>query len=309
MIIGRRPFLKLLGGVGLAAGGYLGVNEMTSGRWLYDPEELTAARNKFFGIVDYQTMYEIQQQYGEESDEETGVAGTGDIKPSDIHHLAGVGACSISGHNGVPSGVLSMAVTGEFDADAINDPADESQMLEEQDPDGPGGYTYWKADIPSDSTTAGSGASGSETDSTDEPDFAPENLAMGVKKGQFVTGAVHAPEAKETTSMDAVTKMIAAKKRGGGVSGPDLLTADDEYDSIRSQFGPNPTFLFGAIVDPALVALSVAMSEIILGFAGGFARPAGGFADAVTVFLEQWVEDLRAAPSAGPSTPKKRRRR
>jgi hypothetical protein len=108
---------------------------------------------------------------------------------------------------------------------------------------------------------------------------------------------VRAPEA-DVESVDAVRKMISSKN--GSVGHARYLTDDPDYDNIRSQFDSDPTFLFGALVDPALVTLSTALSEISMGFLGGLGGPAGGgVADAISAVIDAWFAELAAGAIGG----------
>ncbi|MEF8873004.1 MAG: hypothetical protein V5A41_15380 [Haloarculaceae archaeon] len=274
MELGRRAFLKLAGGAAATATGYVGYEELNGGKWLFDPETLTAARNKFFGLVDYGTLYEVVEEYSDDSLDEVETP-SGSLDPADLDQFAGVGSVSISGDNGVPTGVFAGAVAGSFEADIVEGPAEERSEIESAG--GAGGYNLWTAEVPS-------------VDSS-ELSLEPENVALGTRDGAVVGGAVRAPEA-DLDSTDAVRKMISAKNGSAGHAR--YLTNDQDYDSIRSQFDSNPTFLFGAMVDPALMTLSTAINEIVLGFVSGAAGPAGGFVDAANVLVQEWVEDLRA---------------
>jgi len=284
----------------VASGGYVAYDEANGGRWLYDPGQLTAARNKFFGLLDFGTLYEVQQEYGESDEEGVGVMGTEDIDPSEIETVAGVGSMSVSGDNGVPTSVFSAGVSGTFDADPINEAADEGPMFDEVDEPPVDDHRFWEADLRSDSGGSEETSVQGESSSPIEDDaFQPQSLALGVDQGQMVAGTVRAPEADDVTATRAVETMIRSKRSGGGVNGPDLLTGDDQYESIRSQFDSDPTFLFGGLLDPALVTMSVAATDIVLGFAGDLGGPAGGVTNAVSVFLEQWLEDLRGGAIGG----------
>ena len=281
MELGRRAFLKLGGSAAAAATGYAGYEELNGGKWLFDPATLTAARNKFFGLVDYSTLTEVAKEHSDTSFDDIETP-SGTLDPEEIDQFAGVGSMSISGDNGVPTGVFAGSVSGSFEADIVEEPAEESSDVEEAGR--AGGYTLWTADVPSEAASS-------------EFSVTPETMALGTKNGAAIGGAVRAPEA-DVESVDAVKKMISAKN--GGVGHAPYLTADADYKSIRGQFESNPTFLFGAMVDPATVTLSTAISEISLGFLGGFAGPAGGgVADAVSVFIEEWFEDLRAGAIGG----------
>jgi len=138
------------------------------------------------------------------------------------------------------------------------------------------------------------GQSGSN--STSEFDFSVPNIGLGTRDGASVAGAVRAPDA-EVKSLDAVTQMISAKK--GGVGHAKYLTNDGDYESIRSQFDSNPTFLFGGIVDPAIVAWSQALTEIIVGVAGEAAGPAGAATDAVSAISDILIAELSAGAVGG----------
>lgn len=274
MELGRRVFLKLAGGAAATAGGYAGYEEVNGGKWLFDPGTLTAARNKFFGLVDYSTLYDVVEEYSDESLDDVETP-SGSLDPADLDQFAGVGSVSISGDNGVPTGVFGGAVSGSYEADIIEGPAAESSEIEEAGT--AGGYNLWTTEVP-------------EEDSS-ELSLQPETVALGTRNGATVGGAVRAPEAN-IESTDAVRKMVSAKK--GSVGHARYLTEDGSYDAIRSQFDSNPTFLFGAIVDPALMTLSTAINEIVLGFASGAAGPAGGVVDAVNVLVQEWFEELQA---------------
>ena len=281
MELGRRAFLKLGGSAAVAATGYAGYEEINGGKWLFDPATLTAARNKFFGLVDYETLYEVAQEYSE-SDLDEVETPSGTLDPADLDQFAGVGSMSISGDNGVPTGVFAGGVSGSFEADIVEGPAKESSEIE-----GAGtasGYNLWTAEVPSDSGST-------------ELSMAPKTLAMGTKNGAAIGGAVRAPEAN-VESVDAVKKMISSKN--GGVGHAKYLTNDGDYETIRNQFDSNPTFLFGALVDPAMVTLSTALSEISVGFLGGLGGPAGGgVADAVSAFIDAWFAELAAGAVGG----------
>lgn len=330
MPIGRRTLLKLIGGVGVAATGYAGYQEMTDGRWLYDPAQLTAARTKFFGIVDYATLYKVAEEYSD-ADVDDEVSSFAD--PDEIETIAMVGSSSISGDNGVPTSVFTAAMDGSFDVGEITDAAEEMDDVSEErgDDNRFNGYRLWELSIPDEGSSAFSELASSdgadalaetaaryshnedeetERPEDDEPEIPadgpsmpsslPESAALATKEGGLVGGLVRAPEADKITSMKAVKTMIRSKRNGGGVTGPDLLTADGDYESIRSQFDSDPTFLFGAMLDPAMVTLSTAVTEIALGFVGGAVPAAGdGTADAVSVMMEAWVEDLRAGAIGG----------
>lgn len=281
MELGRRAFLKLGGSAAVAATGYAGYEEVNSGKWLFDPATLTAAHNKFFGLVDYGTLYEVAQEYSD-TDLDSVETPSGELDPSDLDKFAGVGSMSISGDNGVPTGVFAGGVSGSFEADIIEGPAEESSDIERAG--SASGYNLWTGEVPS---AASSG----------ELSMAPENLAMGTKNGAAIGGAVRAPEAN-VQSVDAVKKMISSKN--GGVGHAKFLTNDPDYDNIRSQFDSEPTFLFGALVDPAMMTLSTALSEISVGFLGGVGGPVGGgAADAVSAFIDAWFAELAAGAVGG----------
>lgn len=274
MELGRRAFLKLVGGTAATATGYAGYEEINGGKWLFDPETLTAARNKFFGLVDYSTLYEVVEEHGDGSLDEVETP-SGSLDPADLDQFAGVGSVSISGDNGVPTGVFAGAVSGSYEADIIEGPAAESSEIERAGT--AGGYTLWTSEVP-------------DVDAS-ELSLQPESVALGTRDGATVGGAVRAPEAN-IDSTDAVRKMISAKN--GSVGHARYLTKDQNYDAIRSQFDDDPTFLFGAMVDPALMTLSTIINEIVMGFVSGAAGPAGGFVDAVNVIVQEWFESLQA---------------
>jgi hypothetical protein len=281
MELGRRAFLKLGGSAAVAATGYAGYEEINGGKWLFDPATLTAAHNKFFGLVDYGTLYEVAQEYSE-SDLDDVETPSGTLDPADLDQFAGVGSMSISGDNGVPTGVFAGGVSGSFEADIIEGPAKESSEIERVGT--ASGYNLWTAEVPSASEST-------------ELSIAPKNLAMGTKNGAAIGGAVRAPEAN-VESVDAVKRMISSKN--GGVGHAKYLTNDGDYETIRNQFDSNPTFLFGALVDPAMVTLSTALSEISVGFLGGLGGPAGGgVADAVSAFIDAWFAELAAGAVGG----------
>lgn len=281
MELGRRAFLKLGGSAAVAATGYAGYEEINGGKWLFDPATLTAAHSKFFGLLDYGTLYEVAQEYSD-TDLDSVETPSGELDPSDLDKFAGVGSMSISGDNGVPTGVFAGAVSGSFEADIIEGPAEESSDIERAGSTGE--YSLWTAEVPS---AAGSG----------ELSMGPKNLAMGTKSGAAIGGAVRAPEAN-VESVDAVEKMISSKN--GGVGHAKFLTNDPDYDNIRSQFDSDPTFLFGTLFDPALVTLSTALSEVLVGLAGGIGGPVGGgAADAVSAFVDAWFAELAAGAIGG----------
>ena len=282
MELGRRAFLKLGGSAAVAATGYAGYEEINGGKWLFDPATLTAARNKFFALVDYGTLYEVAQEY---SNAELDAVDTpsGELDPSELDQFAGVGSMSISGDNGVPTGVFAGGVSGSFEADIVEGPAKENSEIERTGT--AGGYNLWTAEVPN------------VSESSSQLSMAPKRLAMGTKNGAAIGGAVRAPEAN-VESVDAVRKMISSKN--GSVGHAKYLTNDSDYATIRNQFDSNPTFLFGALVDPALVTLSTALSEISVGVLGGLGGPAGGgVADAVSAFIDAWFAELAAGAVGG----------
>jgi hypothetical protein len=189
---------------------------------------------------------------------------------------------SISGDNGVPTGVFAGGVAGSFDADIVEGPAEERSEIERAGTAGE--YNLWTAEVPTVSVSS-------------QLSVAPKRLAMGTKNGAAIGGAVRAPEAN-VESVDAVRKMISSKN--GSVGHAKYLTNDSDYATIRNQFDSNPTFLFGALVDPALVTLSTALSEISVGVLGGLGGPAGGgVADAVSAFIDAWFAELAAGAVGG----------
>lgn len=293
MNIGRRELLKLGGGgILLTTTGYAGYQEVRGGSWLYDPGTLTAAYNKYFALVDYETLYELQEEYGGESVGEVDGPTGSSFDPAELEQVAAVGSASISGDNGVPTGLVSLAATGSFDVDPVEDAAAESPEVDELDGEYDG-FTLWDAPIPDEELSAPMDSdpdtvSGAETDAPDLS-LQPESAAFGTRDGAVLSSTVMAPKA-DIESVDGVTTMIDA--RDGGVSGPDLMTDDPHYESIRGQFDSSPTFLFGATLDPASVTLAVAAYQFVLGFAGGFGEAAGSL-------LDQWVADLRAVAAGG----------
>lgn len=293
MDLGRRELLKLGGGAAVGAVGIEGYRGATSGSWVYDPAELTAARNKYFARIDYETFYELQREYDTPPEEVTTPTGSS-FDPAELTRFAAVGSASISGHNGVPTSQLSIATAGSFERDVIEDVAAESDTIDQLDRQ-PNGYRLWEAPLPDgdplETAAVSDSATGDPSPAQELPGTPgrPDHVGVGTDDGTVVTSVVMAPEA-DVGSMDGVETMISAED--GGVGSPDLLEDDRSYRSIRTQFGSDPTFLFGAMLDPAAVTLATAAYQFVLGFAGGVGAGAGAF-------LEQWVEDVRGVAVGG----------
>lgn len=283
MGIGRRELLKWGVGGTVASAGYVGYRETTGGSWLYDPATLTAAHNKYFAQIDYETLFDLQEEYGTETVEEVETPAGSSVHPSELERVTAVGSASLSGANGVPTALVSMAATGSFEAAVVEDTAAEVDSVDELDAQVEG-YRLWETSLEDEFDDAVSASDSDVESELSAEELQPETAAFGTTDGAIVTGTLSAPEA-EIGSLDAVETMIEANE--GGVGGPDLLREDDDYDAIRGQFGSDPTFLFGAILEPATVTLAVAASQFVLGFAPGVGGAAG-------TVVDQWVQDLRA---------------
>lgn len=281
MVLGRRAFLKLAGGALVTGGGYTGYEEVNGGSWLFDPATLTAAHSKYFAFVDYSTLYQAVEEHSDASLESLDTA-AGELDPEDLDEAAAVGSVSISGNNGVPTGVFAGGVSGEFDADTFRDPVEDALDLEAAG--SKGGFDLFTMDNPA-----------ASTDSS-ELSMTPETIAGGVQSGGAISGTIRAPEA-DVESVDAVKRMISAKD--GGVGHADYLAGDGDYRQIRRVFDTEPTFLVGTLFDPALVTLSTSLYEVTAGAAGELVPGGGVAADAVSAFIDAWFAELAGGAIGG----------
>jgi len=239
----RRSMLKasgvaaVLGMTGLSGcsmlGGGGGGNAAT---YWYDPASLLETQNKFFGSMDYGSLYEVQENLPESA--QSGFEGSADspVNPEDIDTFTGVGGAQLSmDGSGGGSGVGSMAVLGSFEKSTVQEAitaegnAQESGEYE--------GFTlYTQAE------TVAPGTVGSV------PSSASATAAVG--EGAMIIGFA----GSGGTSAPSVTGEQAARRMIDTTNGnADLLTDTSEYASqLNNRFGGSMVMVGGQI-DPAVI--------------------------------------------------------
>jgi len=116
----------------------------SAGNWLYDPSILLETQNKFYGSLDYATLYEARQNLPESTQSAFELSEESPIPPEDIDTMTGVGGAVLDQSGGTGSGVGSIALLGSFSAgdlsSAIEGSGEVSQTGEYE------GYTLFTSD-------------------------------------------------------------------------------------------------------------------------------------------------------------------
>jgi hypothetical protein len=244
----RRTFMKaggvaaLLGTTGLAGcGGILGGGGGPSapGDWLYDPSEVTAVPNVFFGSMAYSTLYEKRDQLPESMQGDFEGDTNSPLKPEDIENLAGVGGADISSDMQSMSALGSAVVTGSIPRSKM-----ESEIESEEGTEQTGsyeGFTLYEnssvqndvAGVPGQEQFQGSGT-------------------VAVGDGAILLGFAMSQNAETgATGQDALKTMIDA----GSGNAKRLSDTSGSAQQVRDRVGDS-MIAVGAGVDPELSDLA-----------------------------------------------------
>lgn len=284
----RRTFLKasgaaaLLGVTGLAGCSGNGGGGASAEQWQYDPAALLDTENRFFGSMDYGTVYDNRDSLPESTRQSfESVQEDAPIQPDDIDVLTGVGGGQVSVASGDATVFGSGAATGTFETDAITSEI-ESQG-ETQEAGSYEGYTLYEQ------VSSGSVGMGQNASAT-----------LGVGENALVFGVVSASGSGSAsiTGTQAVETAIDASNGNAEM----LRANSDVVSEISNQLG-STTLQVGGQVDPGLVEAALAMSgsaqtQFVDGIrGGGFGMQLNG--ETTTFTVVGLYEDAGAAEDTG----------
>jgi hypothetical protein len=285
----RRSFLKasgtvaLLGATGLAgcSGGLLGGGGGGgTDQWQYDPGLLLDTQNKFFGSMDYGTIYQNRESLPASTQESfESVQEGAPVTPEDIDGFTGVGGGQISVSTGETTAFGSGAITGSFDTEAIA--SDIESQGDAQETGTYEGYTLYEQ--------SSSGSVGMGQSATAMFGVGDSALVFGVVSTQGTSASVTAQQTVET-AIDASN------------GNAEMLRANSDIASELSDAIGDGTVRIGGQVDPALVdqmaGSASSQSQFVNGMrGGGFGMQLNGETSTITAVA--LYEDAQTAEDTG----------
>lgn len=292
MELTRRLVLKAVGALGVAGGGGFAANEVLAPRsWLYDPSAVTEAHNIAFLRADMAEFFEnIPAAYREQF-----TAGSAaPVDPTEVEEVGFVNGFSFVGDTGLPTGMATVAASGEFRTAPFRGLASGGVSGIESAGEY-GGYDVYVAETRASplqaagvSAAGTGGASGGDADGAG-PAGQPvsvEETALGVTQPEAEQSGLVAGTTLGTDDIPATTAVEQAidAKQGNAP----VLAGMNKYTQQYNELFGDQTLFMGAVWDPAFITLLVAGTSLLL-------ENLAGPGAAVSELFQRLYEDARGA--------------